>query len=204
MYPYNHKKGQQIQTNAEGVAVDRWFGAHINIPKALVADADGIVAAAGATSGAEAEDLLITEFAAQPDWPRNIVVTVSATTAADVAAGNIVVKGLNIAGEAIEEKFAITADTPAAKTGTLAFKEVTSVTVPVQDGDSVTIDVGWGDKFGLPYSLTHNTILKTYFGGTEEATAPTVVVDAAEIEKNTIDLDSTPDGAKDIDIYLIV
>jgi hypothetical protein len=204
MYPYNHKMGQQIQTNAEGVAVDRWFGAHINIPKALAADADGIVAAAEATSGAEAEDLVITEFEAQPDWARNIVVTVSATTAADVAAGNIVVKGLNIAGKVIEENFAITADTPAVKTGILAFKEVTSVTVPVQDGDSVTVDVGWGDKLGLPYLLAYNTVLKTYFGGTEEATAPTVVVDAAEIEKNTIDLDSTPDGAKDIDIYLIV
>lgn len=204
MYPYNHKMGQKIQTNAEGVSVDRWFGAHIHIPKVLAADADGIVAAAEAASGEEADDLVITEFEAQPDWPRNIIVSVSATTAADVAAGNIVVKGFNIAGQVIEEKHAITADTPAVKTGNLAFKEVTSVTVPVQDGDSVTIDVGWGDKLGLPYLLAYNTILKTYFGGTEETTAPTVVVDADEIEKNTIDLDSTPDGENDIDIYLIV
>ena len=66
------------------------------------------------------------------------------------------------------------------------------------------VSVGWGDKFGLPFLLPYNTLLKTFFDGTEEATAPTVVVDIDEIEKNTVDLNSTPDGAKAIDIYLII
>lgn len=203
MESYKHNFGQTITTDAEGIGVDRAFLAHINIPKAAAADDDGIIAAAEGPSGEEAGPLVITEFLAQPDWPRNITVKVSATTAGDVAKGDIVVEGLNFAGEEITETHAITADTPATKTGTLAFKEVTSVTVPVQDGDSVTVDVGWGKIFGIPYKLaTTELILKKLFNGAADSGTPTV--DAADIEKNTLPLNGTPDGAKDIDLYIIV
>jgi len=142
--PYKHNFGQIITTDAEGVSVDRSFLAHINIPKPVAADSDGMVDGAECTTGAEAEDLVITTFAKQPDWPRNIVVDVAATTPGDVAAGNIVVKGKNFAGEEITETHAVTVNTPGTFTGAVAFKEVTSVTVPVQDGASVTVDVGSG------------------------------------------------------------
>lgn len=204
MVPYKHFFGQTITTDVVDVAVDRAFLAHINIHNAVAATSNGMVDGAECSTGQDAKPVIITEFAAQPDAPRNIVVKVAATTAGDVAAGNIVVSGINCAGKAIAENFAVTADTPATITGNLAFKEVKSVTVPVQDGASVTVDVGWGDIFGLPYMLPYNTVFKTYFGGTEESTAPTVVTDVDEIEKNTIDLNSTPDGEKDIDIYLII
>lgn len=201
--PYKHYFGQRITTDAEGVAVDRAFLAHINIPKAAAAKADGIVKAAEGPSGAEAEPLIVTTFLAQPDWPRNITVKVSATTPADVAAGNIVVKGKNIAGEEITENFAIVADTPATKTGTFAFAEITSVTIPVQDGDSVTVDVGWGKVFGIPYKLEadEQVIVKLF---NKAADSGTVTPDATNIEKNVIALNGTPDGLKDIDLYVIV
>lgn len=201
--PYKHYFGQRITTDAEGVAVDRAFLAHINIPKAAAAKADGIVKAAEGPSGAEAEPLIVTTFLAQPDWPRNITVKVSATTPADVAAGNIVVKGKNIAGEEITENFAIVADTPATKTGTFAFAEITSVTIPVQDGDSVTVDVGWGKVFGIPYKLEadEQVIAKLFNKATDSGT---VTPDAINIEKNVIALNGTPDGLKDIDLYVIV
>lgn len=203
MAAYKHDFGQSITTDAEGVAVDRAFLAHINIPKAAAAKADGIVKAAEGPSGAEAEPLIVTTFLAQPDWPRNITVKVSATTPADVAAGNIVVKGKNIAGEEITENFAIVADTPATKTGAFAFAEITSVTIPVQDGGSVTVDVGWGDIFGLPYKLYADelVILKLFDKAADNAT---IVNDAVYIEKNTVDMSGTPDGLKDIDLYVIV
>jgi hypothetical protein len=65
------------------------------------------------------------------------------------------------------------------------------------------ISVGWGDLLGLPYMLTHNTIIKVYFDGVEELNAPTVAMSADEIHKNTIDLHSALNGKK-VDIYLIV
>jgi hypothetical protein len=34
--------------------------------------------------------------------------------------------------------------------------------------------------------------------------AATVVPDAADIEKNTVDMAGTPDGTKDIDLYILV
>lgn len=203
MYPYNHKKGQRIQTNADGVAVDRAFLAHILIPKPLAADSDGMIDGAECTTGEEAEDLVITEFEAQPDWPRNIVVVVAATTAGDIAAGDIVVAGKNFAGEDITETHTVTADTAGTFTGSIAFKEVTSVTVPVQDGDSVTVDVGWGKVFGIPYLLeADEQVLVKLFN--KSADKGTVTPDASDIEKNVFAVAGTPDGLKDIDLYLMV
>jgi len=47
MYPYNHKRGQKIQTDVDGVAVDRAFLAHLQYSAAQAAalDTDGIHAA---------------------------------------------------------------------------------------------------------------------------------------------------------------
>lgn len=201
--PYKHGFGQTITTDAEDVSVDRSFLAHINVPKALAADSDIMVDGAECTTGEEAVALVITKFAKQPDWPRNIVVVVAATTAGHVAAGNIVVKGLNFAGEEITETHAVTVDTPGTFTGSVAFKEVTSLTVPVQDGDSVTVDVGWGKVFGIPYLLEadEQVIVKLF---NKSVDSGTVTPDAADIEKNVIALNGTPDGLKDIDLYIIV
>lgn len=203
--PYKHDYGQIITTDAEEVSVDRSFLAHVNIPAAtaVAADPDGILDGTVAPSGVEAEDLVVEEFLAQPAWPRNITVTVAATTAGDVAADSIVVAGLNVAGEAISEEFTFTADTPATKTGNKAFAQVTSVTIPVQDGESVTVDVGWGEKFGIPYKLYADelVILKLFNKAVDTAT---IANSATDIESNTADMNGTPDGLKDIDLYIIV
>lgn len=203
--PYKHDYGQIITTDAEGVSVDRSFIAHVHIPDAtaVAADPDGILDGTEAPTGAEAEDLVVDEFLAQPAWPRNITVTLAATTAGDVAAASVVVEGLNVAGEAISEEFAFTADTPATKTGNKAFAQVTSVTIPVQDGESVTVDVGWGEKFGIPYKLYADelVILKLFNKAVDTAT---IANSATAIESNTADMNGTPDGLKDIDLYIIV
>lgn len=201
MYPYNPFKGQKIQNHA-GVGVDHEFLAHYPIPKPSAVDADGIVDGAEATTGAEAEPLVITTFLAQPDVARNITVTVAATTAGDVAAGNIVVAGTDLSGAAISENFAITADTPATVTGSLAFKSVTSITVPVQDGASVTVDAGWGKKFGLPYKLPANSLilLKLFDGSTDSGT---VTVSTSRLAANVLAINGTPDGEKNIDLHII-
>ena len=200
MYPYNHKFGQKIQTGAKGVSADRAFLANVNIPAALAADSAGMKD--GAATSATAITTIST-FLRQPDWPRNIVVVVAATTAADIAACNIVVTGINFADEVITETHAVTADTAGTFTGTKAFKTVTSVVVPIQDGASVTVDVGWGVIFGLPYKLyADELVLLKLFN--KAVDAATVIADAADVEKNTIDMAGTPDGTKDIDLYIIV
>ena len=205
MSPYKHNYGQIITTDAEGMSVDRSFLAHVNIPAAtaVAIDADGIVDGAEGTTGAEAEALVVTTFLAQPAWPRNITVTVAATTPADIAAGNIVVSGKNFAGEVISEDFAIAADTPATKTGAKAFAQVTSVTIPVQDGATVTVDVGWGKVFGLPYKLevAGQVLLKLF---DKAADTGTIAVSTTAIESNTLALNGTPNGTKAIDLYVIV
>lgn len=200
---YKHDFGQEITTDVEGFGVPRAFLAHIRIPEPVAADSDAMVDGTECAHGAEAQPLVITEFEAQPDWPRNIVVVLAATTAGDVAAGKITVKGINFAGEEIIEEHTVTADTPGTFTGSIAFKEVTSVTVPVQDGNSVTVDVGWGKKFGLPYKLEADelVIVKLF---NKSADSGTVAVDAEDIEKNVFAVNGDPDGGKDIDLFVIV
>jgi hypothetical protein len=59
------------------------------------------------------------------------------------------------------------------------------------DEAGATFEVGWGDKFGLPFYAVGNKVLHVrLFDGVRETAFPTVVFDADEIHKNTIDLDS--------------
>lgn len=65
------------------------------------------------------------------------------------------------------------------------------------------VSVGWGKKFGIPYMLEadEQVIVKLF---DKTADTGTVTPDADEIEKNVIALNGTPDGLKDIDLYIIV
>jgi len=123
MYPYNHKMGQRIQTDAEGVAVDRAFLAHYHVDAAdaPAADADGV---AVIILGEEADE--ITTGITNPAVPRNltVVANVSGVT------GTVTITGTDFAGNEIEEEFTLNGQT--ADTGELAFKTITKIEVPVQ------------------------------------------------------------------------
>ena len=124
MYPYNFKRGQTIQTDATGVAVDRSFLAHYNIPAAdATAESDTAVMALTAL-GAEAASVL-TGFT-DPAVPRNVTIDGSAAN----MTGSVKVYGTNFAGDAINETIALSGVTAVA--GDLAFKTVTKVDLPVQ------------------------------------------------------------------------
>jgi hypothetical protein len=193
MYPYNHKMGQKIQSNAEGVDMDRGFITHFQVPatEALALDADGLIAAQAL--GAEA--LEITEFENAMPCARNVTIAASA-----VQTGDAVITGTNMAGDVITET--ITFDGTNTVEGNKAFKTVTKVDLPVAAGTE-TVNVGWGNKLGLPYKLDHNTVLYAFLDNTLEGTAPTVAVDAANLEGNTIKLNSALAGAV-VDAYFIV
>ncbi len=202
MYPYNHKRGQKIQTDVNGVSLDRAFLARFQVAAvdAVAADADGVHASINASA---AEVTEVTTEITNPAVPRNITATVGGT-AGSIKAVQVTITGTNFADEEITEDLpAFTADTAGIVTGSKAFKTVTGISIPAMDGAGVTVTIGWGDKLGLPYLLSHNTVLFAFLNNVKEGTAPTVAVSATEVESNTIDLNSALDGHV-VDAYLLV
>jgi hypothetical protein len=183
----------QLGVDVYGVIVDELKVGKISLSAAQAAtlDADGILD--GQASSATLVTT-VTEFLAQPPYPRNITIVAGGTTT-DVKGMSITVNGTNFRDEPISEAFAFLANATDPTVGAKAFKSVTSVVIPAQDGAGATFDVGWGDKLGLPFYADGNKVLHVLFDGVKEATAPAVVFDADEIEKNTIDLDSALDGS---------
>ena len=108
--------------------------------------------------------------------------------------------GTNIADQAISEELTINGSTPVL--GAKAFKTVTSIVLPVKAGTE-TVDVGWGDKLGVPYLFAAKPALLATLAGVIEATAPTQVNDSDEIEKNTVDLNSSLNGGEVCLYYFI-
>ena len=176
--------------------------------QAVATDADGVVDGAAGPAGEDAEALVIVPaddaFIKQPPCARNLVVVVAATTAGNIAAGKVVIAGKDINGDAISEDFTVTADTAGTLTGSKAFAEITSITIPVQDGDTVTFDVGWGDKLGLPIKLGNGVHhIATYLGDSAEATAPTFATSGTATSGNTIDLNSALNGSAVETLFII-
>ena len=89
-----------------------------------------------------------------------------------------------------------TAGTPACTLGAIAVDTVAGV---AED----KVSVGLGKSFGIPYMLTADelVIVKLF---NDAADTGTVTPDANELEKNVIALTGTPDGAKAIDLYILV
>ena len=147
---------------------------------------------------------VVTTGITNPPCPRNITATAGGTST-DVKAIQVVVAGTNILDQAITETLpAFTENATGTVQGNKAFKTVTSVTIPAHDGTGATTAIGFGDKLGLPYYLADgNTVLQAALAGTKEGTAPTVVDDSDEIEKNTVDLNSALNGSA-VTLYLMV
>jgi hypothetical protein len=183
----------KLATDVYRTALDESKIARLSLTaaQAVAADADGLLAAEALPTAAAD----YTSFENSIPYPRNITAVCSNTQT-----GNMVVTGTNIKDEVITETITLTSDTPAV--GAKAFKTVTNINLPAKVG-SETINVGWGDILGLPYIFTVRPLLFATVAGVIETTAPTVVVDADEIEKNTIDLNSALAGSE-IDIYLIL
>lgn len=164
----------------------------------VAADDDGVLAAAATKTTAQ----VITTMTAQPPCARNVTVK-SGGSAGDLKASKITVRGTNVAGAEIYEEFDVTADTALNATGSKAFASVTAVEIPAQDGATATIQVGWGVKYGLPVKLVGQTPMWGYIDGTLESTAPTLVSDEGELEKNLVSFNTAPAGKVTIFIFAI-
>lgn len=156
-----------------------------------------------AFAGGAGETILAADFEAQPSTPRSVTATAANGTAAgDIGAVSVIVYGTNINDQAISETLpAFTANTAATKESTMAFKTITSVFLPSHDGEGCTISVGTGEKLGLPVMFSKKPLCWATLNGVIESTAPTLTVDADEIEKNTAKLASTLNGTE-VCVYL--
>ena len=204
-YPFNPTLGQKFQSSVLGVHVDGSYIAHIQVSgdDAVAADVDGIHAAINASGDTV---VVVDDEFTNPRVPRNITATVAATAESEgnIKAVKVKVYGTNYSGENIvEELAAFTADTAGTVSGAKAFKSVTKVEIPAMDGTGVNVKIGWGDALGLPYKLSHNTVLAAFLDNVLEATAATVTTSMTDIEGNTIDLSSALNG-KIVDAYVIV
>lgn len=193
--------GQKIDSDVKKLGISRSFIAHFKVEatKATVANTTGIHAAVTST----ASPSVITTGINKPSVPRNITATAGGV-ATDIKAIQVVVEGTNYNDEPITETLpAFTVDTAGTVTGNKAFKTITKITIPTHDGLGATTAIGFGEKLGIPYKLSHNTILAAYFDNVKEGTAPTVVTSVTALENNTIDLNSAL-NSKVVDAYLIV
>lgn len=170
------------------------------IPIPVLADADRLKDDQASSSSATTT---VTTFLAQPDVPRNITLTTGGTTG-DCKAGNVVVTGTNFFGRTITENLAVTDNQAGATAGAKAFKTVTSILIPIQDGNGCTYDFGVGDVLGLKRCMKQaGDVIWAVFNGAYEATRPTCLANASAVESNTCDINGTLDGAKNVDIYFV-
>lgn len=200
-YPTNPLLGQTVQSEAADLSPDKGFIAHLvfTATQAIAASTTGILAAF-ATSTLATEK---TSGFTQPTCAKNVTATAGGT-AGDIKAVQVVVEGLDIAGNVISETLpAFTVDTAGSVAGSKAFKTITKVTVPGMDGAGATVAIGFGEILGIPYKLPTNTCLLGSKGATKEGTAPTVAVNSSVLASNTIDFNSALDGTE-MHAYFIV
>ncbi len=144
----------------------------------------------------------VTTFAAQPDTPRNLIITPTGTTA-DVAAGDVVVTGTNVLDEVITESFTFLANASTVTVGAKAFKSVTSILIHAQDGAGATWDVGVGDELGLSRVMENAPpVVEAALGTTLEGTSPTVT-GGPTIEESTVNLNSAHNGTQ-VNLWMTV
>jgi hypothetical protein len=177
---------QDIKLPTQVVIEKQAFGA-----PAVAGTADILSAHAGATSAAVAT---ASTFVAQPDVPRNLVITPGGTTG-DVESCVIVVAGTNYFGAAISENFTFAADASTAQTGSKAFKSVTSVTFPANcesGGFAATWSIGWGEKLGLKRCMdAAGDWVSSSVSGVYETSRATIAASASAVESNTADFNGT-------------
>lgn len=166
--------------------------------KVAAASAASVLAATATSTSATVIDSGFTK----PDVPRVISVTAGGT-AGDIATCTVTVTGTNIEGKTITETFGFTANTTATVTGTKAFKTVSRVDVPAQDGNGATYSVGVGAALGINHRLVPNKSTIVVFQDTAiDGANPTVqaapsasTVNGTVLEQNTVTPATTPDGS---------
>jgi hypothetical protein len=135
----------------------------------------------------------------QPSTPRNVTITTIKGGASNMS-GDVVFTGTNIWGQVITDTIAEAAD--ATIVGTVAFKTITSILVPVRVNTGDALTFGYGAKLGMDVFLPNTSCVLKQIKTATAQTLPTVVVDSDEIEKNTVTMNSALNGSVEIIYFL--
>lgn len=141
-------------------------------------------------------DVLLTSVDGQPDVARNLVVTPAGTTA-DVAAGNVVITGVDIRGNQISETFAIVENQAVATVGNKAFFRVDTITLPAEASPfGATWSVGVGSKLGVRKCLDGVGFFDKAINLSDGALVTTAFsTDSSDLSLNTVTVtDDVPNG----------
>lgn len=178
-----------FQTDAFNVPVRDAFDAIVewSATEGAAADADGIIDG-GACSASEAVDILPDEGHEVLPACRNVTAKPGGTTA-NIAAVSVTVYGTDINGDPqVEELPAFTADSTSGVTGAKAFRSIDHISVPAMDGAGVTVDLGWGNVYGLPYKFASAPIAL----GSVDGVSKTLTFNVAAGEWTTVSFQTAP------------
>lgn len=181
-----------VSSDVTGVLNKGATGAIITIPAAETSDDDQITTATPANNTTHilirSSGVGSTTFLAQPDVPRNIIVTPSGS-----ATGSLKITGTDIAGTAITSNLTFSGASVVA--GLAAFKTITRIDGTFTQTTPRTLKIGTGDVLGLNKKFITNPVVYCALNNTREGTAPTVTVSATYLSLNTIDTSSAPGGS---------
>lgn len=142
----------------------------------------------------------ITTAITNPDFPR--VVSIKGAKAGGALTGNVVITGTNIRGQVITDTIAINTN-DSEVFGVKAFKTVTNIALPVRATAGDTVSIGVGDALGLDRCMNGDEVTLMTADGVYEATRPTVTFDTDEVEKNTVNPNTSLNGAVDfVAVYI--
>lgn len=187
--------GGETDRQAERIRHDIW-------PTPAVATVAAIHAAITGSSGGATT---VTTAFTNPDFPRTIGITPGGTTT-DVKAGAYVITGTDVYGATISDTITFADNASTQLLTTKAFKTVTQVVIPVQDGNAATFSLDSGAKLGLYDPIQHIILSKAAaLGGTIESTLPTLTAStapgtAATVSTSTASLNSALNGTQ-VDVW---
>ena len=141
----------------------------------------------------------ITAGITNPGVPR--ILSIKGTKAGGSLTGNVVLTGTNIRGEAISETIALNNDTEVF--GLKAFKTLTNIHLPVRATAGDVVSIGAGDALGLDRCMAGDEVVLMTAGGVYEATRPTVTASATDVSLNTVNPNSSLDGAVDFVVVYV-
>lgn len=193
---YNPFYGQRLQNDANGSTPQK-FVAHYQIAAddAIAASNNYISAATVLADGLTTT--LTTADIAQPPTPRVLSITGNAAT----ATGNVVITGTDASGAPLVETIVSTGN--ATVLGTKAFASIATIVLPARGAAADSIAIGIADRFGLPYKLAQDTVLKILNNNTATTVAAGSSFSATVLADNYID-PTTALNAQQIDVYFIV
>lgn len=168
----------------------------------VLASTNAVLTATGNTSTSATKT--VTTGITNPDVPRNITVTTGGSTG-DCAAGNVVITGKDFFGHTLTENLAITNAQSGTTTGNKAFKSVSSIVLPAEQISALcTFAVGYGSKLGLNRCMDQaGYVIFASLDGVYETTRPTVAASASTLASNTVTLNGTLNGSKDVGVLFL-